>query len=343
MLLYDLLDMQELQGFVREIQNQVEADRFTLQQYLPNNNIDDIEYRVRQGARQDQDAATVRNWDTESPIARRRAEFVRLVGELPPVSRKIRLGEEERLRRRALDRGNNDEIVDAVYADAANMARAVLARIEMMRGEALVTGALNFNENGVQQTIDFERDPDLEVAAGVPWTAPEAQVVSELRQWRQAYMDANDGEAPAYVLTSERVVSALLLNQQIRELAQISPAAPTLMSPGTVTSVLQAYQIPPFVTYETYVRVEGARQRVIPDDVAIFLPANARSLGETLFGTTAESLELAGAQQIATADAPGLVAVVEKTFDPVSLWTLAAAIGLPVLFEPDRTMVAEVL
>jgi hypothetical protein len=40
--------------------------------------------------------------------------------------------------------------------------------------------------------------------------------------------------------------------------------------------------------------------------------------------------------------APGLVSVVEKTFDPVATWTKSAAVALPVLVNPNLSFSADV-
>lgn len=343
MLIYDLVDLQELQGYVRQVQAEIERDEFTLRQFLPNNAIDDIEFRVNRRSRQDFDAATVRNWDTEAPIAARRAEFRRLVGELPPVSRKIQLGEEERLRMRALQLPAQDQaIVDAVFDDAAHMARAVTARFEMFRAEALSTGQIAIDENGVEQTVDFGRDAAAEVTAPLAWSDPSADIVTDLTNWRQEYRELNDGELPAFALTSDRVISLAQRNEQFAALAgRDFTVEPNLLSEDAVQAVLRAYRLPPFVPYEKFVRVNGVRQRLIPDNLVILLPRNPLDLGETLFGTTAEALELVGAQQLEQSQAPGLTAVVQKTFDPVHTWTKAAAVGLPVLYEPNLAFVAD--
>src|SRR5688572_30128973 len=96
-LVYDVANPRELQGFAREILNEENRNRFTLSQFLPNDNIDDISYRVPRGNTVDEDAAQVRAWDAESPIGDRQG-ISRIMGELPPISKKIRLGEEDRLR-----------------------------------------------------------------------------------------------------------------------------------------------------------------------------------------------------------------------------------------------------
>jgi hypothetical protein len=341
-LIYDLADPQELQGFVRAAANEAERNEFVLAQFLPNLNIDDIEYRINRGTLRDQDAALIRSWDTESPIGNRQG-VERILGELPPISKKIRLGEEERLRRRALERGNNNQLVDAIFDDAANMARAVIARIEMLRGEALWSGSITINENGVNQTIPFGRAAGhTNVAPGILWSSvATATPIQDEQAWVQTYVDEN-GVRPGLALTSTRVVNYLLLNAQYRSMAAQNGITPAFLSLAGLNQIRATYNLPPIAVYDVKTRVSGTATRVIPDDKFIYLPPAGEPLGRTFFGTTAESLELVGANQINVDQAPGLVSVVEKTFDPVATWTKAAAIAFPVLVNPNLTFAADV-
>ena len=68
---------------------------------LPTRPVDDLEYRFTKGDLLDMDAATFRAFDAESPIGTRPG-LSRMAGELPPISKKMRLGEEQRLRLRQL-------------------------------------------------------------------------------------------------------------------------------------------------------------------------------------------------------------------------------------------------
>lgn len=340
-LIYDLVDPQELQGFVRGFQIELERNRFVLSQILPNDNIDDIEWRMPTGTLTDQDSAVIRAWDTESPIGKRQG-IARLMGELPPISKKIRLGEEERLRKRKLETGDSAPIVRAIYNDAANMARAVLARVELLRGEVLEDAQMVINENGVVQTVAFDRAASHDNASPATlWSDPASDPVKDLLAWRDIYLDTN-GILPAAVLTSTAVVSDLLLNDKIRTLASSLAGAPAIITPQTLQTVLSAFNLPPFVTYDVQVRVSGVATKVIDPKKIIMLPPTSEPLGATFFGTTAESLELVEAQQIEASQAPGLVSVVEKTFDPVSTWTKVAGIALPVLANPNLTLVRTV-
>lgn len=341
MLLYDLADPQELNGFVRGIQQEQELNQFVLAQVLPNDNIDEIEYRVTQGQMQDQDAAKIRPWDTEAPIGNRQG-ISRLMGELPPISKKMRLGEEERLRKRALDRGNNTELVNAIYDDVGNLARSVAARVEMLRGEALYAGTLTINENGVNQTVDFQRAAGHTVAPGILWSSTStATPIQNEQAWLATYRAAN-GQAPALAMTSTLVLNNLALNAQYRALAAQNGISPAFLSINQINQIRAAYNLPPIFLYDTVVRVDGTQTPVIPTDRFIYLPGPGRGLGATFWGTTAEALELTEAQQITRDQAPGMVSVVTKTFDPVATWTKVAAIALPVLMNPNLTFVADV-
>lgn len=338
MLIYDLVDPQELIGFARALQ----FDQFRLDQWLPNRNIVDIEYRFRRGNLSDQDAAAFRAWDTEAPIAARQGAQ-RVSGELPPISRKIRLGEEERLRLNALQSGNNDAIVEQIFADTRNMIRAVQARIELARGQVLSTGRLTLNENGLVAVVDFGVPAENFVTAPTVWSDPDADILGDAETWGSGYETVTDGLRPGVGVTSTRVINQLIRNAGFRQLASTLVGTPSLVTQQMVQQIFAAHGIPPLVANDTRVRVDGVAQRVIPEDVIVWLPPAGETLGQTLYGVTAEALELAGEGLIDATDTPGVVAVVEKTTDPVATWTLGTGISLPVLANPELLMVSTVL
>lgn len=340
-LVLDLVDPQEMLGYVRGIQIEEDRNRFVLSAFLPNAQVDEIEWRITTADLVQPDAAMVRAWDTEAPIGKRQG-LRRMSGELPPISQKMRLGEEERLRRRALERGDNTGITDAIYNDTENLTRAVLSRVEMLRGEVLTTGKCIFNENGVQATVDYGRKASHNVQAAVKWDTATPTILADMRSWVQTYIDTN-GVAPAYALTSTQVISSLLTRQEFRDLVNQGVGAPGIVTLSTIQSILQAFGLPPLVPYDTQVRVGGALTKVINPKLLTLMPPQGEPLGKTIWGTTAESLQLAEVNAIATADAPGLVQTVHKMDDPVSTWTKVAGIVLPVVPNPDLTFTAQVL
>lgn len=339
MLVYDLADPQEMLGFVRNLP----FSQFTLDTILPNDMIDDIEYRFTRSDLVDQDVAPYRAWDAESAIGSRQG-LARVLGEIPPVSKKIRLGEEARLRLRSLQvGGDTGALVNAIFDDAANMARSVTARIEQARGRAIYDGKFVVDENGFKQTIDFGIPGTHRVSAATAWSDIAAPAIENMVSWVQTYVDSN-GFPPGFALTSTAVMNNLVKNTQVRTFAGLGSIAglPPLVSQEVLASVLVAHGLPPIVVNDEVVRVGGVSTRVIPADRFVYLPPSDEPLGTTAFGITAESLELAEAGQITTEQAPGLVAVVDKTFDPVSLWTKAAAVAMPVIANARMILTADV-
>jgi len=99
------------------------------------------------------------------------------------------------------------------------------------------------------------------------------------------------------------------------------------------------------ITLPPSINVGTTATRPVPANRFIMLPATPTDLGATYWGVTAEALELAGGQNpgIAFSQAPGLVGVVMRDGDPVRTWTKVTAIGMPIIRDPKRLMVAEVL
>lgn len=340
----DYVDPAELTGYGRAALQDLEINRFTLSRWLPHRPIDDLMFRFTAGGEGLAEAATFRAYDAEAPIAARPG-VTRVTGELPPISRKIRLGEYDRLRNA---RATDDRIREALLDDTTRMARAVAARFELARGEALVSGQLALSENGVVATVDFGRAAGHTVTAATLWsTVATATPVVDMLSWQQTYIDAN-GEPPGAAVTSTRVISFLLQNAEVRGLLAANGVTPSVASATGLNTVVQAYGLPPIVAYDARVSVAGAGQRVIADDKFLFLPApveptsvDGTDLGAVLLGTTAEALEL-GYGLAPGVEQPGLVVGTYDTQDPVALWTKAAAIGLPVLANPNLSFSATV-
>lgn len=339
----DYIDPAELTGYVRESLADQQRNKFTLWRWLPNRDIDDLEYRFTRGGEGLVEAATFRSYDAESPIGNRPGA-TRVSGELPPISRKLRLGEYDRLRQR---QASNERVVEGLESDATRLTRAISARMELARGDALVNGQVTINENGVQATVSFGRTGSHSVSAATPWsTIATATPLQDLIAWKAVYR-ATNGDDPAVTLISEDALGFLLRNAEMRALAATTAGTPSIVARSAVQDVFQAHGLPPFEVYDAQVRVNGAATRVIPADKVLFLPAPVADptawedseMGATLWGTTAESLEPGYGLQ---GDEPGIVAGVYRSEDPIALWTKAAAIGLPVAANPDLTFVADV-
>jgi hypothetical protein len=335
----DYLTPQELTGYVREALANLEINQFNLSRFLPTKPIDDLEYRYTQGGEGLVDAATFRAYDAESPIGKRPGA-TRVSGELPPISRKIRFGEYDRLRAR---KAGSDQFVAGILGDAERMARAIAARFELARGDALVNGSITLAENGLVATVSYGRSGSHSVSAGTVWSNAAADIIADLMTWQATYV-ATNGVKPGRLVGSTAIQGYLLKNTAIRAYVGSLAGSPAMVTVDQAQSVLAAFGLPPFETYDVQVNVNGAATRVVAADKLLMLPAPANGpdgteLGATLLGTTAESLEpgygLSGVEA-------GIVAGSYRTEDPIAIWTKAAAIGLPVMVNPNLSFVADV-
>ena len=331
----------DLTGYARAALADLSVNRFSLSRFLPNNPIDDLDYRFTAGGEGLVEAATFRNYDTPSPFGSRPGTR-RVSGELPPISRQIRLGEYERLRRRA----NADEVVSTgIENDAVRMTRAVAARMELARGQALTTGKVMISENGVIATADFGRDSGNTVTAATAWSSTStASVLSDEIAWRDAYVAIN-GDAPGVQVVSTTTLRLMQRNAEIINAITGSAAGRSRVNLTELNSLLQSEGLPPVEVNDAQVNVAGTATRVIGVDKVLMLPAPVdpnspedSDLGATLWGTTAESLD--PDYGIEEADQPGIVAGVYRQENPIALFTNAAGIGLPVLANPNLSFAA---
>lgn len=340
---FDIVDPVNLTGFVREVPGPA---TFTLNQFLPDVFIEDIDVAWDILTRTNR-TATFRSYDAETPITSRDS-FERRRVSLPPLGVKSVVGELERLRLEQIRSGGNNQsrMVEAIYDDAARNTREVLARMEMARGDVLTDWKFTLaGENGLTMEADFGMPSGHNPVAPVAWSDyDDSDPIQDLVTWVNAYTLAA-GEAPRYALTSRTVVGHLLMNAKIRTYSGSLAGTPQMVNRQQLNTVLEAFDLPQLVIYDTQINVGTTATRPIPNDRVVLLPSDPSTLGRTFWGVTAEALELAGGTNpgIAFSEAPGLVGVVMRDGDPVRTWTKVTAIGMPIITDPKRLMVADVI
>lgn len=340
----EFIEPTALTAVIREALADLQINRFTLSRWLPNVEIDDIVFDFTTGGGGLAEASVYRSWDAESRIGRREG-LSKVMGELPPISEKIVLNEYDRLRLRKLD---NPDALPFLVRDAERLATNIAARFEVARGQALVNGSVPVDE--LQQTISFGRSGSHSVVAATLWSDhTNATPIDDLESWVQTYVDTN-GQAPGITLMSRQVVQNM--RQCTQMIRQVFPLAPTGVSPmisrDQLNAVLESMDLPPIEIYDAQVKVDGSTTRITPSNSLALLPPPGATdataptdLGATLLGTTAESQE--PEYGLAPGEQAGIVAGMWKTKDPVRLWSHAAAIGIPIVREPNLTFKAQVL
>ncbi|MGW1828819.1 major capsid protein [Streptomyces tubercidicus] len=329
----------ELTGYARAALRDREENKFSLNAWLPNDTINDLVYRFNRGGGGLTEAAVYRGFDAESDIGVR-SGAARVTGELPPISRKMVLGEYEQIKLRNVD-SQKAELRDAMESDAVKLVGALAARVEMARGDAIFNGSVTIEENRVSAGVDFGRKAGHSVTAATVWSDTEnALAYDHLMSWLDVYTDTN-GDLPASTLMSRKIYNFMRRNKQLRSLAyRGASTAPTVLTRDDLNNILGDFDIPPVEIYDAKVSVAGSATRVTPEDKLAFMPEKGDALGKTLWGVPAEASDPEYGLQ---GDAAGVAVAALLSRDPHALWTMATAIVLPVVGNPDLTFVADVL
>lgn len=326
----------ELTGYVREALADQPENQFSLASLLPNNDVDDIDFRADVGGGGLATLASFRAWDAESPISGRRG-IQSITGALPPISEKRRLGEYDRLKMRKL----NTRIIDALINDAVDLANNIQARMEVARGELLSTGVVTIAENGLVLEADFGRAANHTQIAGVLWNAAGSTPLEDLLAWQTIYRQTN-GVNPGRLLGDQSILSTLMRNASIRGYILSDNSTQQIVTLDAIQALLTSFGLPRIETYEAQVEgADGNPVDILPKGSLLFLPPAGRKLGETLWGVTAEALD--ADYEIDETEAPGIVVGSYSDKDPVGLWTKASAVAFPIAPNTNLTLSARVL
>lgn len=349
----DHIQPAELTGYARTALEDLAVNRFMLARWLPDNTVSDLMYRVERGRAGLLDVADFRAFDAEPTVGRREG-IARMEGSLPPLAQQYLLGEFDQMMTRG---AGADEIRNALLRDAERIAEALARRMEVARADAIFNGSVTIAENHAQLTVDFERSPEHDITLTGSLLDPAAEVLDQLQDARQQYVDTN-GDEPGAILANERVLRALTQNDEIRAfILGPNSASAQRVRRQDIFDFLSDEGLPPFVPYEaraTRVTRNAAGEatgrvtgRITPENKIAFLPSagepvsdTAGPLGATLWGTPLESrfseYGLAGNE-------PGIVVAsfIERR-TPAHVNTIGSAIGLPVMGNPDASLVVTV-
>ncbi len=333
-ILYDVADPAVLTTIVRELP---EPNGIGLNAILPDRLFDSAE-AVWDVVSRTNRAAKFRAFDAESPIGKRDSA-ARKSAPMQPLSQKTVIGEWETLQRRAMQMGGNaaSQLESEIYNEVRINADAVRIRAEYARGNTLVDGVFAIDENGVTESWDYGVPGANIVTAAITWATATTDIPADINTWLDVWYAAGGGEA---ILTVSRAQLAnMLKNDKIRALGASNGVTPSVLSQNGLQTIFDGMNWPTIRVYDASFDIDGSTTRVLAADKALLTPANPLDLGFTAWGMTAEAIELAEAQRISIADAPGLVSVVMKTEDPVARWTKVGGTVLPVLTNPNRLMV----
>lgn len=324
---------------------ETQLSSFQLPAWLPNVDNFGLTYNFNINVLQVTDAATFRAFDTEAPFGRVPGSQQRS-GQLPPISRKLRITEYDQLRV-----ANQPDAIGLKEEDYAERVGAQIgARLALAQGQVVETGLITLAENNLSFTIDFGRSGGNTVTAGTLWSTISAPAVTDLTNWKATYVALN-GYPPAVAMMSSAIMAALQKNTSVILAAtgQAAANAPLIISQAQVRAFFVDYGFGRIVLNDDVVAVAGATTRIIGSTKLVWLPESGGvslggaggTLGSTDFGIPSEALD--SKYGIADGDKPGLFAAALDSDDPSGLNVLGSAIALPVLSAANATFAAAVI
>lgn len=299
---------------------------------FPARKIQDIKFDMITGANGLPVSASVHAFDTETELASREV-LQKGAAELALIKRKIAIGEREII---AINNPRMDSeqkaLVMELFKDGDKMVNSVQTRIEAMRMELLSSGKINVKENGVSITLDYS------VPAGnkksFNWSDPKtANPLEDIKTLADAVEDAS-GTKPTRILTSSKVLNKILACESVKK-AIFGVNFDKIATRKDLNSLLESMELPQVAVYNAKYKVQNANgkyttKRYFPENILSMFAENA--LGETIYGLTAEEIELLGSNKMEEAKMVGNIFVgVEKEGDPVRRYTKAVATALPTL------------
>ncbi|HDI3014007.1 TPA: major capsid protein [Clostridium perfringens] len=299
---------------------------------FPARKIQDIKFDMITGANGLPVSASVHAFDTETELASREV-LQKGAAELALIKRKIAIGEKEII---AINNPRMDSeqkaLVMELFKDGDKMVNSVQTRIEAMRMELLSSGEININENNLAVKLDYKVPSSNKKRFN--WSdASTAKPLEDIRTLADAVEDAS-GTKPTRILTSSKVLNKILACESVKK-AIFGVNFDKIATRKDLNSLLESMELPQVAVYNAKYKVQNANgkyttKRYFPENILSMFAENA--LGETIYGLTAEEIELLGSNKMEEAKMVGNIFVgVEKEGDPVRRYTKAVATALPTL------------
>ncbi|NFE85873.1 major capsid protein E [Clostridium botulinum] len=297
---------------------------------FPERKIQDIEFDMILGTGGLPVSAEVHAFDTKTQLASREA-IEKGVASLALIKRQIKLAEKELIKiNRPRSNAELEFVLSQLYNDSEKMVDSVKVRVEAMRMELLSSGKIAINENSVKVTIDY-KVPVANTKA-FTWKAPSTdKPLDDLTTLADA-VESSSGYRPTRMLTSRKIVKTICNCDSVRK-AINGVNSDKIVTLAALNELLAQMELPMIVTYEAKYKKEAAKGfntvRYFPEDkISMF---GDETLGETIYGLTAEEVKLIGDGKMEEASVLDnkIFVGTYTSIDPVGEFTKAVATALP--------------
>lgn len=235
-----------------------------------------------------------------------------------------------------------DTITNYIFDDVSRLTESVKTRTEVMKIEALCTGKITIDENGAKFSIDYQVPATNKKA--LSWSSKTADILGDI----QAIVDTakSIGQSITTMVTSTKTLSYMRQNEGIQTAIYSALGKGTYVSNSLLQQLIEDMFGIKIMVHDEFYRYEDAKgvlksKRYFDENKAVFLSPMANgTFGNGLWGTTPE--ELANGPWTSKNQNQYITVVMYEKPDPVSIWTKAAGMFVPVMPNPNGLFIGTV-
>lgn len=307
---------------------------------FPSRKIEGLEAKMIKGASNLPVSASIHAFDTEAEIGSRESGK-HSITELALIKRKHRLSEKDLI---VLNQPRNSQeetqIINDIFDDVDILVESVLTRVEAMRMEILSTGELNIDENEVKLKIPYGTPTNHKIEK--TWSTFESDILQDIYDMTDR-IATDTGITPTRALTSRKILNIILKDPIIRK-GVFGVNSDKLLTVNELNVFLASQGLPTIATYDERYRIQGKKgyttKRFLAEDKFVLMPDG--KLGDTLFGLTAEELELRNKSDVDISSIGNIIVQQYDTNDPVAKWIKAVATAIPSFPYADQIFMATI-
>jgi hypothetical protein len=266
---------------------------------------------------------------------------------MPFFKNSMLVNEEDRQALNMISEGNNaavKTIVDRIYDDEMTLLENAALTREIMRMQALTTGAVTIAANGQNLSYDYGVPAENKVTPSVKWSVAEtSDPIADINAWK-LQISATKGVEVEEGLLNSVTLSYLQKSAAVKALVYANVAnAPASVSASRLLQFLKEETGITFYVYDKGWDNNGVFTKFVADGTVVLMPET--DLGNTWFGTTPEESDLMGGvgtkASVSIVDT-GVAVATYKEEDPVTVVTKVSEIVLPSFEMADQVIIASV-
>ena len=330
-------------------QNPLLIDPYFGESKFPNRKQLGLKLDYIKGASQAPVRLSASNFDADV-IKLKRQGFQTLSMEMPYFKNAYTIDESTRQELLLVQQAGNPSILNIilnrVFDDEARLIKNARLTMESLRMEALTTGAIAIDDNGVSKAYDYgvPTENKKTLLSTAKWDAPEtADPIKDINDWKLQL--SHQGVTLTELLMNSTTLNLLTKVKSIKDkvaLYAISGSSATLTT-AMVQNVILAETGMTIYVYDKGEQTDTGFVKFVPDNVVVAMPSE--TLGNTWFGTTPAEADLMDGSR-AVDDVKivetGVAITRDSNVDPVWKRIIASMVCLPSFEKADSVIIATV-